>query len=227
LKKDLRKVGGRELVANKFFEQVAFLLAFVLTASLAGASIPAFTVEAPTQAYAGEPITIIVHVSHPDQSGLHYVNDIKLFVNDELVKEWKYDKNTYVKNGLWDETAQVTLTSDSEVYATGCSNPGSIGFGCSAKTEKSLAHITVIQKPVETTTPTQAAATKTLEIVTPTTLAQASPVPQQQADNTMLWIAVIVIIIIAIAVFAYYALRKKPRKPARHYPEPHVKQHKK
>jgi len=210
-------------VANKFFGQVAFLLAFALTASLAGASIPAFTVEAPTQAYAGEPVTVIVHVSHPDQSGLHYVNDIKLYVNDELVKEWKYDKNTYVKNGLWDETAQVTLTSDSEVYATGCSNPGSIGFGCSMKTEKSLAHITVIQKPAETTAPTQAAATKTPEIVAPTAVTQASPAPQQQADNTMLWIAVIVIIIIAIAAFAYYAMRKKP---AKHYPEPHVKQHK-
>lgn len=211
------------LIGNKVFGQVAFLLAFAVMASLAGASIPAFTVDAPTQAYAGEPITVVVHVSHPEQNGLHYVNDIKLYVNDGLVQEWKYDRTSYVKNGLWDETAQVTLTGDSEIYATGCSTPGSIGFGCSTKTEKSLAHIAVTQKPAETVAPTQAATTTMPEIVKPTPT-QAPAAPVQQTDNTMLWLVIGAIILIAIIAFAFYAMKKKPEK---RLPQPHVKQHRK
>ncbi len=210
------------MVANKVFRvfrQTVFLLAFTVMASLASASIPTFAIDAPTQAYAGEPVTIIVHVSHSDQSGLHYVNDIKLFVNDELVKEWMYDKNTYIKNGLWNETTEVTLAGDAEIYATGCSTPGSSGFGCSIKAEKSLARITVILKPVEAAspTPTTTATTTAPEITRPTPT-QAPAAPKQQGDNTLLWLAVGVIMLIAIAAFAFYAMRKKPRT---HYP-PHA-----
>jgi len=202
------------LVVNKVFGRVAFLMAFAVMASLAGASIPAFTVDAPTQAYAGEPITVAVHVSHPDQNGLHYVYDIKLYVNNELTKEWTYDKTSYVKNGLWDESAEVTLTGDSEIYVTGCSTPGSIGFGCSAKTEKTLAHVTVTQKPAETVVPTQAATVTAPEITRPTpTLV---PIAPQKTDNTLLWVAIGAIILIAIIAFAFYAMKKKPEKHAAH-----------
>ncbi len=201
-------------MVNKVFGRVAFLLAFAVMASLAGASVPAFTVEAPTQATAGEPITVIIHVSHPDQNGLHYVYDIKLYVNDGLVQEWKYDKTSYVKNGLWDETAQVTLTGDSNIYVTGCSNPGSIGSGCSAKTAQTLAYITVTQKPAETVVPTQAATTTAPEITRPTPT--QVPVAPQKTDNTLLWIAIGAIILIAIIVFAFYAMKKKPVKHAVH-----------
>jgi|AGTN01.2.fsa_nt_gi hypothetical protein len=58
-------------------------------------------VEAPDYARAGEIVPIIVEVEHEGSGPGNYVDSVKLYDGNTLLKEWKYGPDNYVKEKEW------------------------------------------------------------------------------------------------------------------------------
>jgi desulfoferrodoxin (superoxide reductase-like protein) len=74
---------------------------------------------APNVATAGSDQVVKVVVTHRDTGSppLHFVDRVTLYDGNKVLKEWKYDKNSYNKNELWTETATVPVSSDMNLRA--------------------------------------------------------------------------------------------------------------
>ncbi|HTY89743.1 MAG TPA: hypothetical protein VMC84_01055 [Methanocella sp.] len=94
-------------------------------AGVAAANVPGVAVNAPPPppapnvATAGSDALVKVVVTHRDTGSpaLHYVDRVMLYDGNKLIKEWKYDQNSYRKDETWTESLTVPAKSDMQLRA--------------------------------------------------------------------------------------------------------------
>jgi desulfoferrodoxin (superoxide reductase-like protein) len=95
------------------------LLALLLLAmsGVAYADVPDVHVTAPDSAKAGESVPIVVGVTHEDVAPGHYVDIVRLYDGDALLKEWRYGPGNYVKGEKWTVSYDGAFDRDARLRA--------------------------------------------------------------------------------------------------------------
>lgn len=106
------------------------LLSLVTFAGAARADKAAATVEAPDQVAKGTEIILKIHVTHSENSFLHYVSWLRVKVNGEEIKEWDYSVSHRPEGARFTKEVRLVIKETSEVEAeANCSLHGSKGPG--------------------------------------------------------------------------------------------------
>lgn len=96
-----------------------------VVAGVAAANVPGVAINAPPPppapnvATAGSDALIKVVLTHRDTGSpaLHYVDRVMLYDGDKLLKEWKYDQNSYKTDETWTESLTVPAKADMHLRA--------------------------------------------------------------------------------------------------------------
>ncbi|BAI60815.1 hypothetical protein MCP_0743 [Methanocella paludicola SANAE] len=107
---------------------IALILSALFLGVLAGvaaANVPGVAINAPPPppapnvATAGSDAMIKVVLTHRDTGSpaLHYVDRVMLYDGNKLIKEWKYDQNSYKTDEVWTESLTVPAKSDMHLRA--------------------------------------------------------------------------------------------------------------
>lgn len=96
------------------------LLTLLLLAmsGVAYADRPDVGIEAPDSVRAGEQVPVIVEVEHEGSGPGHYVDVVRLYDGDTLLKEWRYGSDNYVKAEEWTVSHTGTFDRDAQLRAT-------------------------------------------------------------------------------------------------------------
>jgi desulfoferrodoxin (superoxide reductase-like protein) len=106
------------------------LLSLVTFAGSARADKPVVTVEAPDQVAKGTEIIIKVHVTHNENTFLHYVSWLRVRVNGEEIKDWEYSIDHRPEGARFTKDIRLVIRETSEIEAeANCSLHGSKGPG--------------------------------------------------------------------------------------------------
>jgi desulfoferrodoxin (superoxide reductase-like protein) len=86
--------------------QIFYLLACALlllapATAPALANVPAVSIQAPGSATAGEAVPVAISVDHRGTGGGHYVDSVRLYDEDRLLKEWAYDRGNFERAQQW------------------------------------------------------------------------------------------------------------------------------
>lgn len=74
--------------------------------------------EAPDYARAGETVSVIVEIEHEDTAPGSYVDAVRLYDGNTLLKEWRYGPNDYVKAEEWTVSYSGAFDRDAYLRAT-------------------------------------------------------------------------------------------------------------
>ena len=74
-------------------------------------------VTAPEEVAAGENFTIGLEISHSDNDGGHYVDWVRIWMDDELVKEWTYTPEDFVPETRWTLEYETSIDKPTEIRA--------------------------------------------------------------------------------------------------------------
>ncbi|OPY28941.1 MAG: hypothetical protein A4E28_01214 [Methanocella sp. PtaU1.Bin125] len=80
--------------------------------------------DAPDYARSGETVPVTIEIEHEDTAPGRYVDTVRLYDGDTLLKEWRYGPDDYVKaeewtlsySGAFDRDAYLRATAHSTVY---------------------------------------------------------------------------------------------------------------
>lgn len=100
-------------------------LLLVPMTGIAAANVPGIAIiappppPAPNVATEGSAALVEVLVSHRDTLSppIHYVDSVRLFDGDRLIKEWKYTQNTVNSNVVFNEKVNIPARSDMDLKA--------------------------------------------------------------------------------------------------------------
>lgn len=79
---------------------------------------PDVDVEAPDYVKAGENVPVVIEVEHDGSAPGHYVDLVRLYDGDTLLKEWRYGPGDYVKEKEWTLSYTGTFDRDARLKAT-------------------------------------------------------------------------------------------------------------
>lgn len=74
--------------------------------------------EAPDNARAGETVSVMIEIEHEDTAPGNYVDLVRLYDGDTLLKEWRYGPDDYVKQEEWTLLYSVAFDRDAYLRAT-------------------------------------------------------------------------------------------------------------
>jgi desulfoferrodoxin (superoxide reductase-like protein) len=102
------------------WKRIALPLLMLLLLALPGmayADRPDVDVKAPDSVKAGQNVPVIVEVEHEGSGPGHYVDMVRLYDGDNLLKEWKYGPGDYVKDEKWTVSYDGTFGRDARLRA--------------------------------------------------------------------------------------------------------------
>lgn len=85
---------------------------FVLSVLNVAANKTSVEVSVPDSAKAGDEITIVIHVSHSANSGLHHTDWVYLNINDVEVKRWEYSRDSLPPDADFTLEFKYTVPAD-------------------------------------------------------------------------------------------------------------------
>jgi len=107
---------------------VALLLSLGTLPGMARADKPNVVLECPDKAAQGTEIVLKVHVTHSENTFLHYVNWLRVKMNGEEIKEWEYSIDHRPEGARFTKEIRLRIHQSSEVEAeANCSIHGSKG----------------------------------------------------------------------------------------------------
>ncbi|WP_158308902.1 desulfoferrodoxin family protein [Methanocella arvoryzae] len=93
-------------------------LVLLLAASgIASADRAEVDVDAPDTARPGETVQVKLNVHHEDSAPGHYVDSVKLYDGDRLLKEWTYDNSNFERAEEWSVTYTGSFDRDVNLRA--------------------------------------------------------------------------------------------------------------
>jgi hypothetical protein len=90
------------------------VLSLLAMAGVACADELEVDLEAPDRARAGETVPVMIEIEHEDTAPGSYVDLVRLYDGDTLLKEWRYGPDDYVKAEEW--TVSYTGAFDRDAY---------------------------------------------------------------------------------------------------------------
>jgi len=101
---------------KKWYSAVLFLVImmnlFPVWANRAG-----LKVTAPEEVGAGESFTVELEISHSNNDEGHYVDWVRIWMDDELVKEWTYTPDDFVQETRWTLEYETSIDEPAEIRA--------------------------------------------------------------------------------------------------------------
>jgi len=109
------------------FRILAVICAFILCSGIfwaapALADKAAVTIEAPASAAKGAEITIRLTVTHSSNTERHYVDWVKLWVNNQEVNKWEYSSSKLPEGVPFTREIKVKAIGDLEIKAEASCN---------------------------------------------------------------------------------------------------------
>lgn len=100
-----------------FYVMACALLLLATAAWPALANVPAVSIQVPGSATAGETVPVAISVDHRGTGGGHYVDSVRLYDGDRLLKEWAYDRGNLEKSPQWTVRYDGTFDKDAQLKA--------------------------------------------------------------------------------------------------------------
>lgn len=100
-----------------FYVMACALLLLAAAAGPALANVPAVSIQAPGSAAAGKAVPVAISLDHGGTGGGHYVDSVRLYDGDRLLKEWAYDRGNFEKAPQWTVRYDGTIDKDAQLKA--------------------------------------------------------------------------------------------------------------
>jgi desulfoferrodoxin (superoxide reductase-like protein) len=94
------------------------MLLLLAMSGVAYADVPDVYIKAPDSLKAGQNVPVVVEIEHEDVAPGHYVDVVRLYDGDTMLKEWRYGPGNYVKEEKWTVSHTGTFDRDARLRAT-------------------------------------------------------------------------------------------------------------
>ena len=107
---------------------IPFLLMILLPAHAAFADKASVSIEAPTAVAKGSEITIRLTITHSTNSYFHYVEWVRVMMNEKEIARWDYSRSNRPENATFTKEIKYTVNESGEIKAeASCNIHGSKG----------------------------------------------------------------------------------------------------
>ena len=107
---------------------IPFLLMILLPAHAAFADKASVFIEAPTAVAKGSEITIRLTITHSANSYFHYVEWVRVMMNEKEIARWDYSRSNRPENATFTKEIKYTVNESGEIKAeASCNIHGSKG----------------------------------------------------------------------------------------------------
>ena len=107
---------------------IPILLMILLPAHAAFADKASVSIEAPTAVAKGSEITIRLTISHSANSYFHYVEWVRVMMNEREIARWDYSRSNRPENATFTKEIKYTVNESGEIKAeASCNIHGSKG----------------------------------------------------------------------------------------------------
>ena len=107
---------------------IPFLLMILLPAHAAFADKASVSIEAPTAVAKGSEITIRLTITHSANSYFHYVEWVRVMMNEREIARWDYSRSNRPENATFTKEIKYTVNESGEIKAeASCNIHGSKG----------------------------------------------------------------------------------------------------
>ena len=101
---------------------IPFLLMILLPAHAAFADKASVSIEAPTAVAKGSEITIRLTITHSTNSYFHYVEWVRVMMNEKEIARWDYSRSNRPENATFTKEIKYTVNESGEIKAEASCN---------------------------------------------------------------------------------------------------------